>query len=86
MESIEYEAFEKKLKYYMNQVSNEAQVIAITNRSAEEAVVMLSKKEYDAMYETLRILSNEYLHEKIRKGDSQFKAKQFTLHELIIEE
>jgi antitoxin YefM len=86
MESIECKAFEKKLKYYMNQVNNEAQVIAITNGNAEDAVVMLSKKEYDAMYETLRVLSNEYLHEKIRKGDNQFKAKQFTIRELISED
>lgn len=84
MESITYSDFRKDLKTYMRMVNNEAsEPIIVTSDNAEEAVVVMSKKNYDSMQETMRILSNPYLIEKIREGDKQFESSNFKTHELI---
>ncbi|EJY40731.1 hypothetical protein HMPREF1350_01773, partial [Enterococcus faecium 509] len=46
-------------------------------------VVVLSKRDYDSMQETLRTLSNNYVMEKIRRGDEQFSKGAFKTHDLI---
>lgn len=43
----------------------------------------MSKRYYDSLQETLSVLSNQYLIEKIRHGDEQYENQQFTEHELI---
>ena len=46
-------------------------------------MVVLSKRDYDSMQETLRTLSNSYVMEKIRRGDEQFSRGSFKTHDLI---
>lgn len=43
----------------------------------------MSKEDYDVIMETLSINSNDYLMQKIARGDKQFKAGKFKQHELI---
>ena len=57
--------------------------LIVTAKDAEDTVVVLSKREYDSLQESLRILSNSYLMEKIRRGDTQFRKKQFQTHDLL---
>ena len=81
MEAVAYSNFRQNLKQYMKQVNEDA--LIVTAKDAEDTVVVLSKREYDSLQESLRILSNSYLMEKIRRGDTQFRKKQFQTHDLL---
>ena len=83
MEAVAYSHFRQNLKQYMKQVNEDADALIVTAKDAEDTVVVLSKREYDSLQESLRILSNSYLMEKIRRGDTQFRKKQFQTHDLL---
>jgi len=83
MEAVAYSNFRQNLKQYMKQVNEDADALIVTAKDAEYTVVVLSKREYDSLQESLRILSNSYLMEKIRRGDTQFRKKQFQSHDLL---
>ena len=83
MEAVAYSNFRQNLKQYMKQVNEDADALIVTAKDAEDTVVVLSKREYDSLQESLRILSNSYLMEKIRRGDAQFRKKQFQSHDLL---
>ena len=83
MEAVAYSNFRQNLKQYMKQVNEDADALIVTAKDAEDTVVVLSKREYDRLQESLRILSNSYLMEKIRRGDTKFRKKQFQPHDLL---
>jgi prevent-host-death family protein len=83
MEAVAYSNFRQNLKQYMKQVNEDADALIVTAKDAEDTVVVLSKREYDSLQESLRILSNSYLMEKIRRGDTQFRKKNFKTHDLL---
>lgn len=83
MEAVAYSNFRQNLKQYMKQVNEDADALIVTAKDAEDTVVVLSKREYDSLQESLRILSNSYLMEKIRRGEAQFRKKQFQTHDLL---
>ena len=83
MEAVAYSNFRQNFKQYMKQVNEDADALIVTAKDAEDTVVVLSKREYDSLQESLRILSNSYLMEKIRRGDTQFRKKNFKTHDLL---
>lgn len=83
MEAVTYSNFRQNLKSYMKQVNEDAETLIVTSKDVEDTVVVLAKRDYDAMQETLRILSNDYVMEKIRRGDQQFSKGRFKAHDLI---
>lgn len=64
MDAVSYSGFRKNLKNYMQQVNEDAEALMVTSQSTQEDIVVMSKRDYDAMQETLRILSNRPLMEK----------------------
>jgi len=86
MEAVAYSNFRQNLKSYMRQVNDDAEALIVTSKDIDETVVVMAKRDYDSLQETLRILSNSYLMEKIQKGEQQFKKGNFTSHDLIEEE
>lgn len=83
MEAVAYSNFRQNLKSYMKQVNEYADTLIVTSKDIEDTVVVLSKRDYDAMQETLRVLSNNYVMDKIRRGDQQFESGNFTTRELL---
>ncbi|MEO1768926.1 type II toxin-antitoxin system Phd/YefM family antitoxin [Candidatus Enterococcus ferrettii] len=83
MQAVAYSNFRKDMKTYMKKVNEDSDAIIVTSKNIEDTVVVMSKKDYDSMQETMRILSNPYLMEKIRKGDEQFENSTFETHELF---
>ena len=86
MEAVAYSNFRQNLKSYMRQVNDDAEALIVTSKDIDETVVVMAKRDYDSLQETLRILSNSYLMEKIQKGKQQFQKGNFTSHDLIEEE
>ncbi len=83
MEAVAYSNFRQNLRSYMKQVNEDADALIVTTKDVEDTVVVLSKRDYDSMQETLRILSNHYVMDKIRRGDEQFSKGRFKTHELL---
>ena len=83
MEAVAYSNFRQNLRSYMKQVNEDADTLIVTNKNVEDTVVVLSKRDYDSMQETLRVLSNDYVMGKLRRGDHQFSEGNFKTHELI---
>lgn len=83
MEAVAYSTFRQNLKHYMKQVNEDAEALIVTSRDVEDTVVVLSKRDYDSMQETFRIMSNDYLMDKIKRGDNQFKTGNFQRHQLL---
>lgn len=83
MEAVAYSNFRQNLKQYMKQVNDDAEALIVTSKNVEDTVVVLSKRDYDSMQETFRIMSNNYLMDKIKRGDQQFKAGNFQTHDLL---
>lgn len=83
MEAVAYSNFRQNLRTYMKQVNDDAETLIVTTKDVDDTVVVLSKRDYDSMQETLRTLSNQYVMEKIRRGDEQFSKGEFNTHDLI---
>ncbi|PTO39659.1 type II toxin-antitoxin system prevent-host-death family antitoxin [Enterococcus mundtii] len=83
MEAVTYSNFRQNLRSYMKKVNEDAETLIVTSKDVEDTVVVLSKRDYDSMQETLRTLSNSYVMEKIRRGDEQFSRGSFKTHDLI---
>lgn len=64
MEAVAYSNFRQNLRSYMKQVNEDAETLIVTSKDVEDTVVVLSKRDYDSMQETLRTLSNNYVMEK----------------------
>ena len=83
MEAVTYSNFRQNLRSYMKQINEDSDTFIVTTKDVEDTVVVMSKRDYDAMQETLRTLSNAYVMEKIRRGDEQFQAGETKIRELI---
>lgn len=84
MEAVSYSVLRKNLRSYLQQVNDDATTLLVTNRdNADDAAVLMSKRDYDSMIETLRIISNPTLMDKIRRGKEQITAGKTKQHELI---
>ncbi len=83
MEAVAYSNFRQNLRSYMKQVNEDAETLIVTSKDVEDTVVVLSKRDYDSMQETLRVLSNDYVMDKIRRGDKQFSTGNFETHDLL---
>lgn len=67
----------------MIQVNDDLEPLIVTSKDSDNDIVVLSKCDYDAMTETMRILSNQPLMDKIRRGDKQFSKDKGTKHKLV---
>ena len=83
MEAVAYSNFRQNLKTYIKKVNEDSEPLIVTNKNPEDNVVVMSKDDYDSMMETMRIASNPYLMDKIRRGEQEIAAGKFQVHDLI---
>lgn len=77
METVAYSNFRQNLRKYMKQVNEDTEALIVTTKDVDDTVVVLSKREYDSIQETLRVLSNNYVMDKIRRGEQKFSEGDF---------
>lgn len=77
MKAVLYSNFRKNLKRYFKQVNNDREPLIVANKNPEDNIVVMSKEDYDSIIETLTINSNDYLMDKLARGDRQLKAREF---------
>ncbi len=83
MEAVVYSNFRNNLKDYMKKVNDEYEPLMVVNKNPDENIVVLSKENWDSIQETLRLMNNDYLAEKVASGMEQVRRKKTIQHELL---
>ncbi|HFZ9685874.1 type II toxin-antitoxin system Phd/YefM family antitoxin [Streptococcus anginosus] len=83
MEAVVYSNFRNNLKDYMKKVNDEYEPLMVVNKNPDEDIVVLSKENWDSLQETIRLMNNDYLAEKVADGIEQVKRKKTIQHELL---
>mgnify|MGYP001164786369 CR=1 FL=1 len=78
---VSYSDLRQNLKKHLDKVCDDRAPLVVTRRNAEP-VVMLSLSEYEAMEETLHLLSSPANAERLLKSMAQAEAGQLVEHEI----
>lgn len=72
MRAVPYDQFQRNLSNYMKQVNHDSDPLLVTTKQPENAIVVIGKCDYDAMQETMYLLSSEKTRAEINRGAAQF--------------
>ena len=73
MRTANYTELRKNLKGYLDSVIDDSETVII-NREGNEAVVMISLEEYNAIKETAHLMQSPAMMKAIRQGISDAEA------------
>ena len=83
MEAVVYSNFRNNLKNYMKKVDDEYEPLMVVNKNPDENIVVLSKENWDSIQETIRLMNNDYLSDKVLSGMEQVKQKKVVQRQLL---
>ncbi|WP_368400744.1 type II toxin-antitoxin system Phd/YefM family antitoxin [Streptococcus anginosus] len=83
MEAVVYSNFRNNLKDYMKKVNDEYEPLMVVNKNPDENIVVLSKENWDSIQETIRLMNNDYLSDKVLSGMEQVKQKKIIQGQLL---
>ena len=83
MEAVVYSNFRNNLKNYMKKVNDEYEPLMVVNKNPDENIVVLSNENWDSIQETIRLMNNDYLSDKVLSGMEQVKQKKVVQRQLL---
>ncbi len=67
----------------MKKVNDEYEPLMVVNKNPDENIVVLSKENWDSIQETIRLMNNDYLSDKVLSGMEQVKQKKIIQGQLL---
>lgn len=83
MKTITYLDFKDNLKDYMKKINNKHEPIIVVSENPNEDIVVLSKRNWNSLQETIRLMNNEYLAKKVADEIKQIKQRRTTPRKLL---
>lgn len=82
MRAITISNLRSRISYFFNLVSTSSEVLIIPRTNSDDAVVILSLKEYNALTETNYLMSSEANRKRLMESIEQMAAEDMVPYQL----